>query len=131
MRKREAASFADLVHEVKLAPGSPEPEPRPEAVLTDPDGEKWHEVAAEISPEQARDFVLGGARLAWDDCGSRGYAAPIDWIGMDEARALAAAGRPTLRINKRHRAQLSEWASGRGERLVLASMSVQWGRRLA
>lgn len=100
-------------------------------MLTDPTGRRWREVEAQISPERARDLVLRGAELAWDDCGSRGYGAPIEWLSREEAAALAGDGTPVLRTSKRRRAELSEWTSDDGAWLVLATMSVKWGRRLA
>lgn len=121
-----------MVDEVQHAPERPREEPRSGwTTLTDPAGRTWNEVETQISPERARELVLAGAALAWDDCGSRGYGAPIECLSREEAVGLAAGGAPVLRVNKRHSAELSAWVSGDGTWLVLASMSAGWGRRLA
>lgn len=132
VKKRTPSSFAEIVDDVKQAPQQHEGEPRGTwSKLTDPTGRSWREIEAQISPERARELVSSGAELAWDDCGSRGYAAPIEWISREEAAALAVGGTPLLRNNKRHRAELSAWTSDDGSWLVLASMTVKWGRSLA
>lgn len=131
MQKRHSPSFAEMVEDARRAPRAPD---GPDGVwlrLGDPTGQTWREVELQISPERARSLVTAGARLAWDDCGSRGWGAPIDWISPAEAAALAAGGEPVLRNDKRHSAGLSAWTSRDGSTLVLASMSVTWGRRLA
>lgn len=99
--------------------------------LSDPTGRAWREVEPTISPRRARELVADGALLAWDDCGSCGWGAPIDWLSPADALALAAGGEPVLRNDRRHAAELSAWISRDGAMLVLASMSVTWGRRLA
>lgn len=132
MKSRRGRSFAEIVDDVKLAP-RPEvhtPHPAGES-LTDPAGRAFREVEEQITPERAQALVADGAALAWDDCGSRGYAAPVVWIAPDDAARLAAAGPPALRLTKRQRAELSAWQSSDGAWLVLASMSVRWGRLLA
>lgn len=132
MRDRSRRTFADVVQEAREAPRRPD---RARAVssatLTDPTGRQWHEVEESIAEARAQELVLAGAELAWDGCGSRGYAAPVTWISRREAALLAAAGPPTLRMNKRHSAALSAWRTDDGSWLVLATMSVTWGKRLA
>lgn len=106
-------------------PGSTAP------AIVDPAGRRWHQVEADIGPGRARALVAGGAVLAWDDCGSLGYAAPVTWITKEDAARLAADGPPTLRVTKRHDASLTAWQTEDGSWLVLASMSVRWGALMA
>ncbi len=131
MKQRSTPSFAQIVEDAKRAP-RPLVEPADDGSrLTDPAGRTWHEVEAPISPGRARELVADGAALAWDDCGSRGYGAPVDWLSTSEATALAADGLPVLRTKRDPASELSAWATEDGASLVLATRSVRWGRRLA
>lgn len=131
MHQPRSRSFADVVREVREA-GDARPTPReaPGQRLVDPAGQAWREAEEEITEDRARELVQAGAALAWDDCGSLGYGAPLDWVPRDEAAALAAAGPPVLRTGRHRAAGLSAWRADDGGWLVLASRSVRWGRRL-
>ena len=130
MHTPRSRSFADVVREVREAgTGYPAEREAPGQRLVDPAGRVWHEAEA-ITGTRARELVQAGAALAWDDCGSLGYGPPVDWVPRDEAAALAAAGPPTLRTGRHRSAGLSAWRADDGAWLVLASMSVRWGRRL-
>lgn len=108
MHKRRSPSFADVVRDVRAAvderpTGLPVSGPR----LVDPAGRVWHEVEGDVAEARARELVLAGAGLAWDDCGSLGYGAPVDWVEPQEAARLAAAGPPALRSGRNRSAGLS------------------------
>lgn len=125
-------TFAEIVDAAKAAPRRESRRGRTsDDELRDPAGRTWREVEVRISEERAHGLVLAGAELAWDDCGGRGYAAPIEWISRKDAAELAAGGPPVLRSSRRHGADLSAWRSDDGEWLVLATMHVRWGRLLA
>lgn len=128
VKHTEKRSFADVVREARTAPHAPQPHA---AGLTDPVGRRWREVEESISESRAQELVRDGAELAWDDCGSLGYGAPVKWISRADAADLATHGPPTLRVNKRHTAGLSSWRSDDGSWLVLATQSVRWGDLLA
>ncbi|GEA87785.1 hypothetical protein [Cellulomonas cellasea] len=131
MHAPRSRSFADVVREVReAADASPAPREAPGQRLVEPAGRAWREVEDEITEARARELVQAGAALAWDDCGSLGYGAPVDWVARDEAAALAADGPPVLRSGRNRSARLSAWRADDGGWLVLASMSVRWGRRL-
>lgn len=131
MRTPRSRPFADVVREVREAEdGTPAPRELPGRRLVDPAGRAWREVEEDLTEDRARELVRDGAGLAWDDCGSLGHGAPVDWVPRDEAAALAAAGPPVLRTGRHRSAGLSAWRTDDGAWLVLASMSVRWGRRL-
>lgn len=98
--------------------------------ITDPSGHRWRQVADDITPDAAWQLVQGGAGVAWDSCGSLGFAAPIEWLDKDDVAALAKTGPPEVRRGKRHLGFLAEWADESGERLVLVTHDVRWGKRL-
>ncbi len=128
-------TFAQVVHEVESQTREPEPEPRGDDMehITDPSGRRWTLVEDEISPQVASALVRSGAAVAWDCCGSRGHpqaCAPIDWFTAEEAATLAGSEPPELRRNKRRSAFLSRWTDEDGRTLVLAEMSVRWGKLL-
>lgn len=131
MNHRDKRSFADVVREVKAGPRVPQSSPTTSSGLTDPTGRTWHEVEESISEARAQELVRSGAELAWDDCGSLGYGAPVRWISRADAADLATRGQPTLRTNKRRTAGLSSWRTDDGAWLVLATQSVRWGDLLA
>jgi hypothetical protein len=132
MPKRGAPrpTFADLLKEVKAAPPRQETEPPGHRWdrLTDPSGRRWLLVAEDIDPERAQELVKAGAAVAWDYCGSRGWGEPIVWLTKEQAAQLARGAPPQLRRNKRNNASLSEWSDTEGAPLVLASMSITWGK---
>lgn len=132
MKSRRGRSFAEIVDDVKQTPPPKAHTPHSAAEsITDPAGRVFREVEEQLTPERAQELVAKGAALAWDDCGSRGYAAPVVWIAPDDAARLAAAGPPVLPLTTRQRGELGAWQSSDGAWLVLASMSVRWGRLLA
>jgi len=129
-RGAQKRTFADLLQEVEDAPQRRETDPPGDRWdrLTDPSGRRWRLVAEDIDPGRAQELVTAGAAVAWDYCGSRGWAEPIVWLTKQEAAQLARSAPPQLRKNKRHNASLSEWSDTDGMPLVLASMSVRWGK---
>ena len=132
VKRRTHPTFAEIVDAEKAAPRRESRRVRTsEDELADPAGRTWREVEVLISEARAHELVLAGAELAWDDCGGRGYAAPIEWLSRKDAAELAAGGPPVLRSSKRHRAELSAWRSDNGAWMVLASMHVRWGTLLA
>jgi hypothetical protein len=125
-------TFAEVVQEVANRPRQPEPDPRGDdwQHITDPSGRRWTLVEEDVSPEVASTLVRSGAALAWDSCGSRGWGAPVAWLTAEDAATLAGSDAPELRRGKRRSASLSRWKDQGGRTLVLAEMSVRWGRLL-
>lgn len=124
MTKRPARPvFADIVAEVLKLPAPP---PVAAPVLIAPEGSHFYEVA-ELTPAGALDLITAGARLAWDSCGSFGYAAEIEWFDPADRPRLVETGPPTLRNEERGEGSLTYWRSADGQALVLASYDVRWG----
>lgn len=130
MKKRPVRqSFADIVRDVESTP-QPIPEPkRPgigeDGVLTDPDGREYRRVSDEVGPARALELATAGAVVAWDPCGCGGYCG-FDWFNADDVSTMVASGPPTIKNNKRHRGNISEWRSDPGVTLLLAQDDVRW-----
>lgn len=124
-------TFAQIVAGVDATPSSLVTEPPVEAgrysgsTLYDPDGHALVEAGSlELTPEQLRDAVLGGARLAWDDCGCGPVCNEIEWPAPEAV--LAEAHRSTPRYQKNTGVHVRK-LTGNGGDVVLAEGRVRWG----
>ena len=122
-RQPKAKPFAEVVREVEQQPVATV---RDYSGVVDPNGRRWHQHLAEISPARALELVKEGAPVAWDPCGCGGYCG-FDWFAADDVARMVAAGTPTVRHTKRKRGNLSVWTSDDGGVLVVAEDAVQWG----
>jgi hypothetical protein len=127
-RRAKTQTFVEIVEDVTAVPPTPSPQP---PRLIAPDGRAFSEASAALDPKQAVELVAGGALAAWDSCGSRGFAAPIEWFDPSCSPEFIRSGPPELRNQpgRRYRGQgeLSEWRTDEGAVLVLASLDVKWG----
>lgn len=128
-RRAKTPTFVEIVEDVTAIP--PPPSTQPPRLIA-PDGRAFYEASAALHPKHAVALVASGAIVAWDSCGSRGFAAPIEWFDPSCAPEFTRSGPPELRNQpgRRYRGQgeLSEWRTAEGAVLVLASLDVRWGR---
>ncbi|TKV60677.1 hypothetical protein FDO65_03010 [Nakamurella flava] len=133
--RRQARSrppFAAVVDGLRRRPPAPERDRR--ARLRAPDGRVFVEIDPDLIPDAAVDLVAGGASVAWDSCGCRGYCG-IEWFDADDTAVLVRSGPPVFVPASRkvpHAAgRLSAWHTDDGQVLVLASGEVRWGGLLS
>lgn len=128
-RRAKTQTFAEIIDGVTADP--PPPSPQPPRLIA-PDSRTFYQASQALDPKHAVELVAGGAIVAWDSCGSRGFAAPIEWFDPSCAPEFTRSGPPELRNQpgRRYRGQgeLSEWRTAEGAVLVLASLDVRWGR---
>jgi hypothetical protein len=127
--KRKAAStFAEIVQQEALATHEG---PRRVPDWRDGGGLPLTLVDEHLAPERARQLVASGADLAWDDCGSKGRAAPVHWFDDRVARDLAAKWAPELGRPSRGAGWFELYRREDGSFVVLATWNIRWGNQMA
>jgi len=126
-KRERGQSFSEIVAGVRERPSQPEPRT---GGVADPTGTYWRRSKAEISPSHALDLASAGTAVAWDACGCGGDCG-FTWFTPDEVAHLVQSGPPVVRHKKGRLANISEWSSEDGRRLVVAESEVRWGDLLA
>lgn len=140
-KKSNGATFAELLKKPLKSHGDPQRSGK-HAVrpgrynlagdLFDPSGRRLILLHEDITPERAREWVSGGALVAYEGCGcGGGTGCQPDWLPSDALARLQSAPAPEFVGGHGAPTWIDVWSSDLDLVVVYLHGDVQWGDELA
>jgi len=140
-KKSKGATFAELLKKAPRSEGdvqrSGKHAARPGRYnlagdLFDPSGRRLLLLHEDITPDQAREWVRGGALVAYESCGCGGWTGcQPEWLTGDALSRLHSASAPEFVGGHGAPAWIDVWSSDLSRVVVYLHGDVRWGDELA